>query len=254
LVRKPVIRLQLCGRLAVEAVGRDVTAAVGGGRSRVLLTWLAAHRHRGASREELVEALWPWGGPAAADASLSALLSRLRRVLGPSLLPARGEVRLQLGPEAWVDLEAVDEAVHRAESAVAQRRWDEVWGPAMVAVAIARRGFLPGEDAPWVLERRGLLQAAHVSGMECYIAAAVQAGGCELPVGERVARRLVALAPFRERGHELLMETLAARGNVAEALRVYEALRELLRDELGAAPSPALRALQQQLLRSGQPV
>jgi DNA-binding SARP family transcriptional activator len=90
--------------------------------------------------------------------------------------------------------------------------------------------------------------------MECYIAAAVQAGGCELPVGERVARRLVALAPFRERGHELLMETLAARGNVAEALRVYEALRELLRDELGAAPSPALRALQQQLLRSGQPV
>jgi DNA-binding SARP family transcriptional activator len=40
---------------------------------------------------------------------------------------------------------------------------------------------------------------------------------------------------------------------VAEALRTYEALRELLRDELGAAPSPALRALQQQLLRSGQP-
>jgi DNA-binding SARP family transcriptional activator len=50
------------------------------------------------------------------------------------------------------------------------------------------------------------------------------------------------------------METLAARGNVAEALRAYEALRELLRDELGAAPSPVLRALQQQLLRSGQPV
>ncbi|WCB96430.1 Regulatory protein AfsR [Baekduia alba] len=253
-MRKPVIRLQLCGRLAVEVDGRDVTAALGGGRNRVLIAWLAAHRHRGAAREELVEALWPWGAPAAADASLSALLSRLRRVLGPEVLPARGEVRLLAGPEAWVDLEALDDAVHRAESAVALRRWDDVWGPAMVAIAIARRGFLVGEDAPWVLERRGLLQAAHVAGMESYVAAAVRAGGCELPVAERVARRLVAVAPFRERGHELLMEALVARGNVAEALRAYEALRELLRDELGAAPSPALRALQQQLLRSGQPV
>jgi DNA-binding SARP family transcriptional activator len=253
LARKSVTRVQLCGRLAVEVGGRDLTAALGGGRSRVLVTWLAAHRHRGAAREELIEALWPWGAPPAADASLSALLSRLRRVLGPAMLPARGEVQLQLEPDAWVDLEAVDEAVHRAESAVALRRWDEVWGPAMVAVAIAGRGLLPGEDAPWVLERRGLLHAAHVSALECYVAAALRVGGCELPVAERVARRLTTLAPFRERGHELLMASLAARGNVAEALRAYEALRELLRDELGAAPSPALRALQQQLLRSGQP-
>ena len=45
------------------------------------------------------------------------------------------------------------------------------------------------------------------------------------------------------------MEILAARGNAAEALLVYEALRERLRDELGAAPAPELRALQEQLLR-----
>jgi DNA-binding SARP family transcriptional activator len=254
LARKFSTRLQLCGPLAVEVGGRDVTPALAGGRERVLLAWLVAHRHRGAARAELIEALWPWGAPPAADASLAALLCRLRRVLGRSVLPARGEVRLRLDPDAWVDLEAVDEAVHRAESAAARGRWGEVWGPAMVAVAIARRGFLPGEDAPWVLERRGLLHAAHVSGLECYVAAALHAGGCELPVAERAARALIGLAPFRERGHELLMETLAARGNVAEALRVYEALRELLREELGAAPSPALRALQQQLLRSGQPV
>ena len=45
------------------------------------------------------------------------------------------------------------------------------------------------------------------------------------------------------------MEILVARGNAAEALRVYDALRERLRDELGAAPAPELRALQEQLLR-----
>ena len=45
------------------------------------------------------------------------------------------------------------------------------------------------------------------------------------------------------------MEILAARGNAAEALRVYEALRARLRDELGATPAPELRALQERLLR-----
>lgn len=55
-------------------------------------------------------------------------------------------------------------------------------------------------------------------------------------------------APFRESGHRLLMEALAARGDVAEALRVYEELRVLLRDELGTPPSPATKALHRRLL------
>ena len=44
------------------------------------------------------------------------------------------------------------------------------------------------------------------------------------------------------------MEILAARGNGAEALRVYEELRQRLRDELGATPGPELRRLQEELL------
>lgn len=63
------------------------------------------------------------------------------------------------------------------------------------------------------------------------------------------ARELVALAPYRERGHALLMEILTARGNGAEALHVYEHVRQLLRDDLGAAPGPELRELQERLLR-----
>jgi DNA-binding SARP family transcriptional activator len=45
------------------------------------------------------------------------------------------------------------------------------------------------------------------------------------------------------------MEILTARGNSAEALRIYEELRQRLRDELGATPAPELRELQQRLLR-----
>ena len=56
------------------------------------------------------------------------------------------------------------------------------------------------------------------------------------------------LSPFREAGYGLLMEALAAQGNTAEALQVYDALRCRLRDELGTAPSAELQALHQRLL------
>ena len=44
------------------------------------------------------------------------------------------------------------------------------------------------------------------------------------------------------------METLAARGNSAEALLVYEALRRRLREELGVAPSEPTQDLHRRLL------
>jgi SARP family transcriptional regulator, regulator of embCAB operon len=249
LSHKAPTRIQLCGRLAVELSGSDLTAQLPGGQARVLFTYLAVNRARSAQRDELIEALWPWRAPAGADASLSALLSRLRAVLGGDVLAGRSEIRLHLPASAWIDLEAADEAIHRAESAVAQHDWARGWGPSLVALFTARRGFLQAEDLPWAEEHRRRLEEIRASALECYAAVALGVGGSELAPGERVARELVLAAPFRERGHALLMEILSKRGNTAEALLVYETLRVRLRDELGANPTPELRALQARLLR-----
>jgi hypothetical protein len=165
------------------------------------------------------------------------------------VLCGRGEIRLQFPPGAWVDLEAAEEAIHRAQAAVAQSDWPRGWGPSLVAMFTARRSFLPNEDLPWADEYRQRLAEIHISALECYAAVALGVGGSELAPGERTARELTKLAPYRERGHALLMEILAARGNGAEALRVYETLRQRLGDELGATPAPELRELQQRLLR-----
>jgi SARP family transcriptional regulator, regulator of embCAB operon len=249
LADNPATRIQLCGRLAVELAGRELTQRLPGGQARVLFTYLTVTRSRPSRREELVEALWPWRAPAGADGALSALLSRLRSALGQEVLAGRGEIELRLPHDAWVDLEAAEEAIHRAEAAVAQQEWTRGWGPSLVALFTARRGFLPGEDLPWAQEHRERLEEIRVCALECYAAVALGVGGSELAPGERVARELIALAPYRERGHELLMQILVARGNGAEALRVYEELRTRLRDELGATPSPELRELQERLLR-----
>jgi SARP family transcriptional regulator, regulator of embCAB operon len=245
-------RIQLCGRLAVELAGRDVTPAVQAGHARVLFTFLAVNRERPVRRDELKEALWPGGQPAGADNALSALLSRLRRALGAATLDGRGELRMVLPRDAWVDLEAAEEAIHRAESAVAREEWAAGWGPSLVALLIARRGFLAGEEAPWAHERRRRLEAIRIEALECYAAVALGLGGSELAMGEKAARELVTASPYRERGHGLLMALLTARGNPAEALRLYETLRKRLREELGATPAPALREMQARLLRTGQ--
>jgi DNA-binding SARP family transcriptional activator len=44
------------------------------------------------------------------------------------------------------------------------------------------------------------------------------------------------------------MRSLAASGNVADALRAYERLAALLRDELGVDPGPATKGLHRWLL------
>jgi SARP family transcriptional regulator, regulator of embCAB operon len=75
-------------------------------------------------------------------------------------------------------------------------------------------------------------------------------GGSELAAAERTALELIDRAPFRESGYRLLMEVKAARGNLAEALHVYERLRVLLREDLGVAPSPAVQAVHRRLLQS----
>jgi pentatricopeptide repeat protein len=69
-----------------------------------------------------------------------------------------------------------------------------------------------------------------------------------LPQAADCARRLIELAPFRESGYQILMEALERSGNVAEALRVYDQLRVMLRDELGIAPAPAVQSVHRRLL------
>jgi len=78
-------------------------------------------------------------------------------------------------------------------------------------------------------------------------------GGPTLPQAEDCGRRLVELAPYRESGQRILMEALEQRGNFAEALRVYERLRVLLRDELGTTPGPEVQRVYRRLLDRGAP-
>jgi pentatricopeptide repeat protein len=242
-------KIQVCGRLVIEIDGARLERFLPGRLGRVLFVFLVVNRTRDVGSAELIAALWPGVAPDHAEPTLRSLVSKVRRVLGSgSSGPGRG-YRLELGSGVRIDIEQALAAIHRAETAVATEKWFEAWGPSMVALFTAQRGFLPGEDAPWVSERRRVLEEVELRALECYAAAALGIGGGEIPAAERASRRLIELEPYRESGYRLLMRAMAQRGNVAEALRIYEQLKALLRDELGVSPSTSTQALHVSLLR-----
>lgn len=241
------LRIQICGPLAVERDGQRLDTFLPGRQGRLLFTYLVINRHRHVPRDELAEALWREPDPAAVDARLNPLFSKLRRVFGAGAVDGRSTLRLHL-PDAWVDLEAAVEAIHRAESAVAQRSWTRAWAPALAALFVAERGLLPGEDAPWIDQTRNQLTELRLRALECYAATELGLAGAELAGAVRAGRQLTQLAPLRESGYRYLMQALAAQDNLAEALAVYGQLCNCLREQLGVSPSPATRDLYQHLL------
>ena len=213
-----------------------------------MFAYLAVNRDRVASRDELAEVLWPRGLPSAPEPALAAVLSKLRRLLPDGALEGRSAIRLELEPHARVDVEAARDGIHRAEALIAARDWYAAVGPTLVAHSISQRRFLPGEHSDWIEELRRELAEIQVRALECTARRSLGIGGPEVAVAERTARRLIDLSRYRESGYAMLMEVLEKQGNLAEALRVYEDLRVLLSEQLGAAPSPTVQRVHERLL------
>lgn len=243
--RRVETRIQLCGPMVARVAGVRIEERLPGRQGRLLFAYLVLARRAPVPRPDLIELLWEDLPPDAADSALSALLSKLRRVVA---LDGRSEVRIALPTDTWIDVDVAREALHRAESAAAREDWSLAWGPARVVQHVCERSFLPGEVGSWASSVRRTTETMLVGALEVAGLAAVRIGGGELATGERAARRLLQLAPLRESGARLLMEALDGSGNRAEALVVYDELRLRLRDELGVAPSAETQALHRRLL------
>src|SRR5262245_26020708 len=156
-------RIHLCGDLTVEVDGQRVESGLRGRQGRLLFTYLVLNRQRRCRRDELVGAVWEDATPSSPEAALSALLSKLRQLVP---LEGRADIRLSLTDDSWVDVEAVADALHRAEAAVARADWPSAWGPARVVQHIAAREILPGEETAWLDEQRRRLRGAYERALE----------------------------------------------------------------------------------------
>ncbi|WP_445151297.1 AfsR/SARP family transcriptional regulator [Baekduia sp. Peel2402] len=186
-----------------------------GQKSWGLLAYLLLSE-RPAARRHLAELLF-------ADASdpLGALrwsLAQLRRALGDAATLEGDPIALTLADGVAVDVRGEGGEGELLEGL------DFSASPAFEAWLVVARGRFAGRATASL--REAALDA---------LAAGDAAGAAER------AARLVAVDPFDEGHHELLVRCLAAGGDRAGALAQAEACRRLFRRELGSEPSAAVR-------------
>ncbi|MGH8248603.1 MAG: AfsR/SARP family transcriptional regulator, partial [Gammaproteobacteria bacterium] len=222
------LRIYLTGRVSIEYNGNLLDQDAFPGRQGVLaFARLLVDRQYALSRNALAEALWPDGLPQAWDTALNAIVSKLRVLLARTGLgkaevisSALGCYQLHIPTDAWVDLEAVCDAIHESEGLLRGQKYRDAWAAAQVAYHISRRPFLARETGPWVDRQREQLRTIFARACECLAEAYIWNG--EPSIAVDVAKELVAIHPYRETGYQLLMRAHAAAGNRAEALWVYE--------------------------------
>ncbi|MGH8899201.1 MAG: AfsR/SARP family transcriptional regulator [Egibacteraceae bacterium] len=239
----------------LEVVDGERLIALGGAKQRLLLAILILHANQVVSTDLLCAELSTGRSSSGALASLYVHVSNLRRLLeasrGPNFPPiieTRKPGYVLRVRADQLDVLAFHALVAEARSAVREHR------PAEAAVLLGQalglwRGPALADLAhgPFVQTRGVFLEEARLAALEDRIEADLLLGRHAELVGE--LRVLVAEHPSREEFHRQLMLALYRCGRQAEALAVYQETRRSLIKGFGIEPSPALRSLEQAILR-----
>ncbi len=240
---------RLLGPLEVE--DGDQLLPLGEGRQSSVLVLLLLHRNQAVPSERLIDALWGETPPATAAKVLQNYVSRLRRALDDReglRLQTRGHGYLLAVDRGEVDLDRFDALLREGGEALADARPADARARLLEALALWRGP--PLADVAYEAFAQpeiARLEEQHAATVEQRIDADLALGRHADVVAE--LEGLVAEHPLRERLRAQLMIALYRCGRQADALEVYNAGRETLRDELGVEPGPALRELQVSILR-----
>ncbi|MCU1679034.1 MAG: hypothetical protein JWM93_3792, partial [Frankiales bacterium] len=248
----PRVRVSLLGQF--RATVGDAEISLGGRRQRGVLVMLAVARGEFVPADTLIEGLWGDGPPADPLASLQSFVSRIRGALQPTALAgSRGDLlvstpqgyALRLGAEdvdTWQFERLVREGSAQVDTdpATAERLLTEglaLWrGPAFPEYA----------HEPWAAAEAARLDGLRAAARERLFAVRLQTRDAGLLVADLQA--LVDEEPLREERWRLLVVALYRAHRQADALAALRRARQLLADELGVDPGPALRALEEQVL------
>lgn len=239
------IRVRAFGGFAVERRGEALTFEGKAQKKPMeLLKALIALGGRAIAKQKLYDLLWPDADTAAAAATLDVVISRLRKLLGVPEAIRIEEGKIGLDPElVWLDVWAFDRDVETLQNALqAQPDASVIDNIGQRLLARYSGPFLGSEDPQrWSLAardrwqnrfRRSLADAGRYWEQKddwLRAIALYERALEEDNLAEDLYRRLM-------RGH-------LARGEPAEAARVYRRCREMLSVQLGIPPSADTEAL-----------
>ncbi|TDD64596.1 AfsR/SARP family transcriptional regulator [Jiangella aurantiaca] len=228
----------------VRAWRGDHELPLGSPQQRALLAFLLLQDGAPVTVGQLTAALWDDEPPPAALGIVRSYVSRLRRVLGASVVESvAGGYAVRPGP---ADLRQFERLLGVARTA---QRSGDAEGTA-TAVRSALRLWhgtpLAGITADFAEFERVRLAQLRLTAREDLAAADIAAGRPAEAAADLT--ELVAEEPLRERPRELLMLALYRSGRQADALAVFADVQRRLADELGLYPGPDLREMQRRIL------
>ncbi len=233
----------------LEVVQDGGTVDLGPPRQRALLARLLIDPGAVVSADRLIDDLWLGDAPETARHALHVYVSRLRKALGPDrirLERQRSGYRLLIEP---VELDAARFEELATEGRAGRARGDSAAAGERLREALAQwRGPALADFADEVFAREEIarLQELRLSVWEQRIWADLDLGRHADLVDE--LQDLVSHNPFREAFWEQLMLALYRCRRQADALRVFQAARTKLAEELGIEPGPALRRMEERIL------
>jgi DNA-binding SARP family transcriptional activator/TolB-like protein len=239
-----MIRIRVLGCVSAERSDGAVGPASEQRKPLALLVLLAMAGPRGRTRDELVAFLWPNADADSGRKSLKQTVYALRRDLGADqlILSRDGDQRLALNPEiASTDAAEFERAIERNALELAVELYG---GPFLDGFSIRASA----EFDHWIDAERLRLSSLFAVVLE-RLAARAESTPDYARAGEWW-RRLAAMKPLDSRIASRLIECLAADGDRTAALMHARVHQTLLREELDAAPDPAITALEH-ALRSG---
>jgi predicted ATPase/DNA-binding SARP family transcriptional activator len=246
------VEFRILGPLEVSHAGSPVP--VGGPRHRALLTVLLVHADEVVSTERLIQALWGDEAPNSASAIVHVRVSELRKALragrpdrDAGLLTRGSGYVLQVGVDA-LDARCFERLVAAGRQALAGGDHESASANLREALALWRGPALVDfADEPFVQVETARLEALRVQALEDRLEADLAVGRHGDVVVE--LEGLVAEHPLRERLWCQLMLALYRAGRQGQALRTYQAARQILVERLGIDPGPELQRLQTAILR-----
>ncbi|MGW6707391.1 BTAD domain-containing putative transcriptional regulator [Streptomyces sp. NPDC054956] len=247
-----MVHIRVLGSCTAERDGESVP--LGGHRQRSVLALLVSERGRVVSVDRMIEELWQGAAPARAVASLQAYVSNLRRLLEPGRAP-RTPARLLVSAPPGYALRLPEDAVDawRFERLLGEARQQSATEPDTArkllreALALWRGpAYADCADEPWSHPEIMRLGELRLAARELAVAAELR--GADIAEAVSQAALLTRDEPLREEAWRLHALTLWASGRQADALATLRRAREVLAEEAGLDPGPALVELEGAIL------
>jgi len=240
-----MLRIRALGAAVVEFDDAALTAADWGyAKPRELMFLLASSPPM--TKDQIAAALWPDLSRQQLGNALHTALRELRRALGDPgwVVYSNGHYRFDRSRPHECDVTAFEDALVAARRA---RPSDAALPDLQRAIAVYGGDFLDGMPAgEWALVRRDELRRAFESAL--LATGRLQTAAGRHQAAAAVFRRAVAHEPLNETAHREFMSSWARLGETARAVRHYEELTELLRDQVGVPPAAETTALYRKLL------